>query len=299
MTASVLIVGGGGYVGTYLARRLADSGKFVDICDSNGSTSYKFPFRYQELTAADLEPYDQVLWFAGHSSVASSVSDPVGALRNNCLDLFEFAQRMRRDSRLIYASTASLYSQPANAEASGNTAATESAPFSGTSNAYDFAKAIFDQVSAQFLENYVALRMGTVSGFSVPMREELVFNAMCISAIDDGLVSISSSDAQRTLLFLEDLFSLIIRLLEAHTDFVGILNAGSYSTTIGDLGARIARFFDVRLDIDPTSTSDYTFVLDTALQDSLVGPSASRRTLEDQCAIFSAAYLTTELPRQR
>ena len=66
--------------------------------------------RYQDLTIGDLAGFDAILWFAGHSSVPMALKDPDGAIANNCLDLLQLAKRKSPRTRLIYASTASVYS---------------------------------------------------------------------------------------------------------------------------------------------------------------------------------------------
>ena len=54
--------------------------------------------------------FTHILWFAGHSSVQKSKSDPIGAMRNNVTSLFELACKLPTDVKLVYASSASVYS---------------------------------------------------------------------------------------------------------------------------------------------------------------------------------------------
>jgi len=109
----ILLVGHG-YVGSYLLPVLARAGLDVSVCDQNVDRLRGVPnamrCRYQELTITDLADFSVILWFAGHSSVPMSLGDPDGALANNCLDLLHFSRRKQLDARLIYASTASVYS---------------------------------------------------------------------------------------------------------------------------------------------------------------------------------------------
>lgn len=75
----ILLVGHG-YVGSYLLPALVQAGLDVSVCDQNVDRLAGVPnamrCRYQELTIADLADFNVILWFAGHSSVPMSLSDP-------------------------------------------------------------------------------------------------------------------------------------------------------------------------------------------------------------------------------
>ena len=258
----VLLVGGAGYIGSYLFPRLVADGYSVDVCDLGkrglplGPVHY--PCAYADLQPEQLAEYDRVLWFAGHSSVPISSEDPHGALANNCFDLYHFARKLTPATRLIYASTASLYS--------GITQSTspchEDQPIAPNRNAYDISKFAFDYIASGFLSNFVGLRMGTLSGYSPNMRPELIFNAMNISALQTGVIHVSNPEASRSLLFLSDLHQAIRKCIDLTSCPDGFFNLASVSGTIGDIARMIADHHGAKIHTFPGS-STYSFQVAT------------------------------------
>jgi|GEM_PF-2392462 len=140
----ILLIGACGYIGSYLTEALHRDGYAVDQCDRLAQPGVLYPGDYALLSRDTLAPYTHVLWFAGHSSVSQAVKEPVDALRNNCIELFELAQKLSPRTHLIYASTASLYSSNQVHPA----AALESDLVVPGNNAYDTSKFAFDYIAS-------------------------------------------------------------------------------------------------------------------------------------------------------
>lgn len=93
--ASVLVVGGAGYIGCHAARELRRRGCEVIVYD-NLSTGYRFLADGFELTVGDiadsaklktvLRRVDAVMHFAAHAYVGESVSNPRKYFQNNVID---------------------------------------------------------------------------------------------------------------------------------------------------------------------------------------------------------------------
>ncbi|MCA3375999.1 MAG: SDR family oxidoreductase [Roseomonas sp.] len=277
----ILLIGGNGYVGSFLFERLIFEGFSVAVCDLMiRGNPLQLPIGridYNSLSSEFLERFDVVLWFAGHSSVGQSLQDPQGAIANNCLNLFSFAKRLSSGTKLIYASTASLYSSSDRSDPVAENGLI-SIP---AHNSYDISKFAFDYLAEHFLCGFFGLRMGTVSGFSPNLRSELIFNAMNISAFRDGVVRVKNADRYRSILFLGDLWDIICKLIL--TDIPsGFYNAGSYTATIGDLGRQIAQVWGARL-IDEGISPTYSFKLDTSKIQSFCGIEFSSRSFSSEC----------------
>lgn len=285
----VLVVGGCGYIGCRLTDALEGWGIDFDVCDPAPAPwqSPRFPVRYQELAASDLRGYTSVLWFGGHSSVRQAIADPDGCIRNNCLDLYDFARRLGPEVRLLYASSASLYSREAASARGEVPVSSEGDVILPNANEYDTSKFAFDYIARTFLSNFVGLRMGTVCGHSRRLRGDLIFNAMNLSAIESGRVGVSNPEAYRSLLFLDDLVALVRVLLCDKRGFTGFLNAASLSATVGQIGSDIAMHYDAEI-VERGSSATYSFRLDTTMMDDLMDhtPKAS---LSEQCAQFRRA----------
>lgn len=287
-----LLLVGHGYVGSFLRPQLEAAGHTVMVCDQDLRRIAGLPLaircRYQELALADFRDFDVILWFAGHSSVPMSLADPDGAMNNNCLDLLQLARRKPARTRLIYASTASVYSTECDA---GQTfpppELSERETKLSPVNPYDCSKISFDSLARCFAENVVGLRLGTVCGYGPQLRGELVFNAMNRAAVQKGYVPVANRHAWRSILFLDDLADYVCALVEMHEVIPPILNAGSLNSTIGDIAEAVAAFHGVPIVVQP-DTKTYSFRMNCNLMTSLCGPPKAL-SLVERCAEFTFA----------
>jgi nucleoside-diphosphate-sugar epimerase len=284
---------GHGYIGAYLRPRLEGAGVRVTTCDQDraklAGVARAVHCRYQELGINDLADFDAILWFAGHSSVPMALKDPDGAIANNCLDLLQLAKRKPVEVRLIYASTGSVYSVETRPGSPPPPVMDETQTLLNPVNAYDCSKISFDALARCFAHGVTGLRLGTVCGFSPHLREELVFNAMCCSAMRQGRVRLANRDSHRSLLFLDDLAHYMLGLMRIAAPLPPILNAASCHLSIGALGEGIAAHYGVPVENLPDSKT-YSFRMHCGLIEALCGlpPPA---TLEQRCAAFRDALL--------
>lgn len=121
----VLVCGGAGYIGSHMAKFLAEAGHRVTVFD-NLSTGHAEAARYGELirgdvlVAADLErafagrTYSAVMHFCAKSLVGESVVRPDLYYQNNVTGTLNLLQAMsRHDVRdLVFSSTAAVYGNP-------------------------------------------------------------------------------------------------------------------------------------------------------------------------------------------
>ncbi|MFA5956425.1 NAD-dependent epimerase/dehydratase family protein [Hyphomicrobium sp.] len=283
----ILLVGYG-YVGAYLLPVLTRAGLDVTVCDQNvdrlAGVRNAMRCRYQELTITDLADFSVILWFAGHSSVPMSLRDPDGALANNCLDLLHLARRKQLNARLIYASTASVYSVMQAEDGDPPPPLDETETRLDPINPYDCSKISMDALARCFANAITGLRLGTVCGTSPFLRGELIFNAMNIAAMRDGFVQVRNRNAYRNVLFLEDLAHYILRLVELSDDLPPILNAGSFNVGIGELADAIAAFHGVPV-VDNGNATTYSFQMNCARIQSLCG-APRQQSIAERCASF-------------
>jgi nucleoside-diphosphate-sugar epimerase len=253
----ILLIGGLGYVGSYLYEYLSLKNIKIDVCDYNtrgnpANIPLKFFYNYSELKEKDLKKYNSILWFAGHSSVDISVKDPLGALENNFSNLILLLRKIKnKNVKFIYASSASVYSSKKNIYSK------ETDKIFPKTNYYDISKCLFDNSVSKFYENFFGLRMGTVSGFSKNFRQELIFNKMCSDSIYKKKIFISNHKSYRSILFLSDLAKVIYLLLIKKTT-PGIYNLASHSSSIGNLSRVVSKFFNSKIKQFPNS-STYSF----------------------------------------
>lgn len=286
----ILLIGSAGYIGSFLDQSLRDDGYSIDLCDflARGLPDRNriplFPTSHTNISNQLIREYDTVLWFAGKSSVKAAEVDPQGAMVENCLLLAALRRRMRPDARLIYASSASLYSQPLGT--------TEEPPWSTEEDvighgitSYDRSKACMDALTVGFFKNTVALRMGTICGYSPNLRPELVFNAMCLSAISERIIRVTNPNSWRSLLFLPDLAATVKALIEADDPPV-VMNVATISLTMHLLAWHIARHFRAEIENLPNSPT-YNFRMRTAKMLELINYSPMATRLESHMMHFT------------
>ena len=103
----ILLIGAAGYIGTYLAEALSTKYQLdtCDYLDVSLPSSKHYLMDYRNLSAKDINEYNWVLWFAGHSSVPKSINDPIGALYNNNIGLIEFFQKtLSKKTKILFSS---------------------------------------------------------------------------------------------------------------------------------------------------------------------------------------------------
>lgn len=121
----VLVVGGGGYIGSHMSKTLARAGH-AGVTFDNFSTGYRDAVRYGQLVAGDLQDqaaldevfaayrFDAVMHFASFIQVGESVAEPAKYYRNNVantLNLLDAMVRHRVD-KFIFSSTAAIFGEP-------------------------------------------------------------------------------------------------------------------------------------------------------------------------------------------
>ena len=96
--ASVMILGGSGYIGPALTRYLREQGLAVTCIDMavRNSSVCDLRRRVQDLTVRELAAHDGVVLLAGHSSVAACDKQPTEAFANNVTAFGDLIQKIGR-----------------------------------------------------------------------------------------------------------------------------------------------------------------------------------------------------------
>lgn len=252
----ILLVGGCGYIGTAVYRRLRSVP--VDIIDiqrrGNPADLPYLRIDYGKITDRFLSRYDTIILLAAHSSVGDAVADQSGAFANNVVAFQRLLELMTDRQRLVYASSSSVYS------GFGAFAASENMPDSG--NMYDLSKLVDDALAGLSGKRCYGLRFGTVCGPSANIRNDLMLNRMVHTALAEGKVHVANPQVHRPILGINDLTAAITAIVNGD-GMPGIYNLASFNATVAELGATVASALDVPLVLgEPTPT--YDFEIDTA-----------------------------------
>src|SRR6202167_4156649 len=200
----ILVTGGAGYVGSVLIPKLLDRGYRVDVADL-----FWFGNHLPEqigilkkdifhLTTEDLEPYSQVLFLAGLSNDPMAEYSPSKNFIFNAAApaYLAYIAKKAKVKRYIYASSCSVYGYTENKLFDEDGPVNSSYPY-GISKLQG-ERAVMQMVDSEF--SVIALRKGTVSGYSPRMRYDLIINTMFKCAMKDGVIHVNDPAIWRSFL---------------------------------------------------------------------------------------------------
>ncbi len=261
----LLVAGGAGYVGSALIPRLQERGYLVDVADLFWFGNH-LPQETRilnkdlfDLTVEDLKNYDQVIFLAGLSNDPMAEFSPSKNFVYNAAAPAYLAYTAKKAGvkRYVYASSCSVYGYTVN-ELYDETRPVASA------HPYGISKLQGEQAVMNLMdENFsvVALRKGTISGYSPRMRLDLIVNTMFRTALSEGVITINNPSIWRPILAMEDAISAYTRVIEAHESISGIFNITSGNYTVGEVGdlvkAEIEKQLGLKINLEIRHLQDF------------------------------------------
>jgi nucleoside-diphosphate-sugar epimerase len=255
-TKSVVVIGGAGYIGSGLLRKLLDRGYKVRLVDSFmfGEEPIKDLIGHENLQVmrTDFRQIDKMVEaMYGMDAVVhigAIVGDPACALDEDfTLEVNLIATRMIAEcakgfgiKKFIFASTCSVYGA-SDLVLNEKSALNPVSLYARSKIACE--KILLEMATDQFKPTI--LRFGTVYGLSGRTRFDLVVNLLTAKAIVDGKITVFGEDQWRPFVHVDDASLAIATALDASMDVVGgeIFNVGSDegNLTLGDVGKMIKR----------------------------------------------------------
>ncbi|MBW3019073.1 NAD-dependent epimerase/dehydratase family protein [Candidatus Woesearchaeota archaeon] len=273
----ILVIGGAGFIGSVLVRKLLAKGYKVnvldiflyeqdslkEIADNPNLKIIKGDSRHIEDVAHAARDVDAVV------HLAELVGDPACALNTmttqevNYLATKTVAEVCKyfQLNRLVYASSCSVYGA-----SEGDELLTETSRLNPVSLYAKMKIASENALLEMKDENFcpTILRLSTVFGFSHRPRFDLVVNLLTAKAMIDKKITVFGGDQWRPNVHVADVADTIIAVLEAPIELVGgqIFNVGSEvnNTTIRQLGEMIKKEIpdaELIIDKDNTDRRDY------------------------------------------
>ena len=252
----VLVIGGGGYIGSVLVRKLLKKGYKVTILDK---------FIYGKESVADLKGNPNVRIIEGDTRhiedvsnaisdadsvvhLAELVGDPAAALNPQLTQQVNYLAtriiagvcKYYQINRLVYASSCSVYGASKN-----NQLLDESSTPNPISLYAKMKVASEDALKELQDQNFqpTILRFATLFGVSNRPRFDLVINTLTAKAVKEKKITIFGGNQWRPNVHVADVASSIIAILEAPISVVGgqVFNVGSESNnyTINKIGEMI------------------------------------------------------------
>lgn len=235
----ILIAGGAGYVGSALVPKLLERGYQVDVADllwfgNHLPSEVKLIQKdVMELDEQTISGYEQVIFLAGLSNDPMAEYSPAKNFISNAAAPAYMAYIAKKAGvkRYIYGSTCSVYGYTVNELYDETAPAVSNYP-------YGISKLQGETACLQLQDDQfsvIALRKGTVCGYSPRMRLDLVVNTMFKAALTEGVITVNNPSIWRPILAIQDAVSAYIRSVEAHYDISGIFNVASGNYTIGEV----------------------------------------------------------------
>ena len=252
----ILVAGGAGYLGSVLVPKLLDRGYSVHVVDlfwfgnhlpSEAHVINKDLF---ELTPADLEGYDQVIFLAGLSNDPMAEFSPAKNFIFNAASpaYLAYTAKQAKVRRYIYACSCSVYGYTENKLYDESCSAVSSYP-------YGISKLQGEQAVMQLADetfSVISLRKGTISGYSPRMRLDLIINTMFRCALVDKTITVNNPSIWRPILGTEDAACAYIRAVEASDRVSGIFNIASGNYTVGEVADLVREAIESHLGLRAT-----------------------------------------------
>ena len=235
----ILVAGGAGFIGSVLIPQLLERGYEIDVMDLlwfgnqlpeevnviNKDVTY--------VTKADLDGYDQVIFIAGLSNDPMAEFSPTRNFIDNaaCPAHLAYIAKQAGVKRFIYAGSCSVYGYTVDELYDETSPAVSAYPYGISKLQGEFGCTQLQD------ENFsvIALRQGTVSGYSPRMRLDLIVNTMFKSAISDNVITVNNPSIWRPILAIRDAASAYIRSVEASPSITGVFNVASGNYTVGEV----------------------------------------------------------------
>ncbi len=236
----ILVAGGAGYIGSRMIPVLLEHGYKVDVVDllwfgnqlpEDVSVVKKDLFKCHP---EDLKDYDQVIFLAGLSNDPMAEFDPsMNFIFNGALPSYTaFIAKKAGVKRFIYASSCSVYGYTVNELYDEESPVTCGYPY-GISKLQG-ERGVLQLQDRDF--SVIALRQGTVCGYSPRMRLDLIVNTMFKFAISQRRITVNNPSIWRPILDIRDAAAAYLRAIQADYSLSGVYNIASGNYTVGQVG---------------------------------------------------------------
>ena len=261
----ILVVGGAGYVGSSLIPALLERGYETDVIDLkwfgvNLPAGVSVVDRdILQCHVDDLAGYEQVIFLAGLSNDPMAEFDPAMNFVANAAvpSYLAYLAKLAGVRRVIYASSCSVYGYTVNELYDEDAPVTSSYP-------YGISKLQGEQGVLQMGDDsfsVIALRKGTICGYSPRMRFDLVVNTMYKTCVQDARIVVNNASLWRPILDMRDAVSAYLRAIQADYSVSGVFNIASDNYTVGQMGDMVKdqmeHLLDRRIDIEIKHIEDF------------------------------------------
>ncbi len=236
----ILLGGGAGYIGSSLVPTLLDHGYEVEVVDflwfgnhlpKGVKVIQKDLF---DLRKDELAGFDAFIFLGGLSNDPMAEFSPSkNFIHNAALPAYlAYIAKQAGVRRYVYASSCSVYGYTENNLYDEESPVTCGYPY-GISKLQG-ERGVFQIQDQDF--SVIALRQGTINGYSPRMRFDLIINTMFKTAMTTGKITINNPAIWRPLCDIRDVVSAYVRSIQAEPTLNGVFNIASGNFTVGEVG---------------------------------------------------------------
>jgi nucleoside-diphosphate-sugar epimerase len=236
----ILIGGGAGYIGSALVPVLIEHGYDVTVIDLLWFGNH-LPKEVKviqkdlfDCSAEEMKGFDQFIFLAGLSNDPMAEFSPAKNFTFNAAlpAYLAFIAKKAGIKRYIYASSCSIYGYTVNELYNENSPVTCAYPY-GISKLQG-ERGVFQIQDDNF--SCIALRQGTICGYSPRMRFDLIINTMFKFAMTEGKIVINNPSIWRPIYDIRDAIAAYLRAIQADWSISGVFNVTTGNYTVGQVG---------------------------------------------------------------
>lgn len=236
----ILVAGGAGYIGSVLVPTLLDHGYEVQVVDLlwfGNHLPADVPVLRRNLFDCGEEEFrgfDAIVFLAGLSNDPMAEFSPsMNFIHNAALPSYlAYTAKRAGVRRFVYASSCSVYGYTVNQLYDEDSPVTCPYPY-GISKLQG-ERGVMQLADESF--SAIALRQGTVCGYSPRMRFDLIVNTMFRSAMTQGLITINNPSIWRPIIDVRDTSRAFLRAIQADLSISGVFNVACGNFTVGQIG---------------------------------------------------------------
>lgn len=248
----VLILGGNGYVGSYLSSFLTP--KF-DVTAYGSRTQ-----DYNKLDESFLSQFENIILLAGHSSVQMCNGPLESPWLNNVVNFKNLLNKTNPSTKIIYASSSSVYGDK-------NRSISRERDISlDYINNYDLTKTTLDLYALREIglgRKLIGLRFGTVNGCAPVTRIDLMINSMVFNALHHKEIIVTNKQVRRPILYIKDLARAVDKIL-SESFYTGVYNLASFNSTVNEISREVSRQTGVAIIDKGDKPGVYNFEISSA-----------------------------------